>query len=78
MARDVHVSFRIDKDVAEQLDKASETLGNVSRSEAARFLVYLGITTLDSRSGMEVGKDIAEAYQRYMQDQETEEEQKTG
>lgn len=78
MAKDNFINFRVDGEVTDMVDKAAEILGGVSRSEAARFLVYLGIVTLDSRSGIEVGKDIAKAYERYIQDQEIKEEQKTG
>ena len=68
MARGHLIQFRVDNGVLEKIDKAAKILNTNNRSEAARFLLYLGIAFLDADLGIVAGKVIHEAVRKFFEE----------
>jgi len=65
MGKDALLQFRVNGEVLDAVDRTAEILGGVSRSEAARFLLYIGITFMNSEVGLGGGKIIYEAAEKF-------------
>jgi len=70
MGREHLIQFRVDDNVAAKVDRTSKILGNVSRSEAARFLLYIGISFIESMVNSESERIVMEAFSKFMSEKQ--------